>query len=541
MTSPDLIGEILCSAGVDQFDVSQVSGVLDGYIIADLSSGRQSIEALLNIFQIDVFEDAGTIIFRSPGVDPVKSLSRDDLDHSLAEPVIAISQEQESDVPVSVHIRHLDPEIQFQETETEAARVDRSGIRKQIISLPAVSDRGRIEGLAEDWIRNRWSQRETISLGLSRQNAALNVGDLISLEEDSTSKLWKISRVDIASGISVLANSYEQGELRSSLSDISPQRFQSPINSGSPQITFLDLPLLNVGGFPGGNTVAAVTTPWPGEMALYSSASDTGYTYRQSLENAAFVGELLEELPGSSITSRWSSEHNPKITLLNGILSSVEEIHVLNGANGLALQKPNGRWEILQFAEAQLTGNQTWSLQNLLRGQAGTEAEAATNSIAGSRVVILNSAVSPLNHTTSERGLLLNWLAGPAGKTLGGPAFAVEPFAPGYRSLEPLSPVHLDVNLGENQSIAANWIRRDRSDADDWRVHEIQMSEDSEIYAVKILHENELVYASQTTQPSITIPSTSLTDLTGEAVKFSVAQVSAAVGEGLAATQLLQL
>ena len=56
------------------------------------------------------------------------------------------------------------------------------------------------------------------------------------------------------------------------------------------------------------------------------------------------------------------------------------------GANAAAVQRADGAWEVLQFANAELVGERTYELSRLLRGQAGSE-WAMARSAAGGRAV----------------------------------------------------------------------------------------------------------------------------------------------------------
>ena len=86
-----------------------------------------------------------------------------------------------------------------------------------------------------------------------------------------------------------------------------------------------------------GNFLAATSTPWSGPLAVYASPTNTGLTYRQSIDNAAFIGELASPLEASSVHGRWQYAQSLTVTLYNGALSSQDLGLVLNGANAMAI------------------------------------------------------------------------------------------------------------------------------------------------------------------------------------------------------------
>ena len=62
-----------------------------------------------------------------------------------------------------------------------------------------------------------------------------------------------------------------------------------------------------------------------------------------------------------------------RVRIYGGALTSIADARVLEGGNAAAVQNPDGDWEILQFANAELVDGQTYLLSRLLRGQAGSE------------------------------------------------------------------------------------------------------------------------------------------------------------------------
>ena len=528
----DLISELLSTSGIEECDVRQVYGSVDGYVIAESISGRQALDALLNLYQIDVFEDGGKIIFRSPGSDKALIIEEGQLEHSDQQPTLGTSNEQESELPVTVKVYHIDPELDFQDAESGASRTTKTGLRQQNLSLPVIVNQRRIRSIAQNWLRNRWNQRETVTFGLSRQYNDITAGDLISISGHHTGKLWKVSTVESGQGISIVAHSTEIGEISYSSETSFSGRLISQPSIGTPLIAMMDLPnLTNIDGL-GGNSIAALTKPWSGELAVYSSPLNDGYIFRQNLQNNAFIGELVQELPASQVTSRWNYGDEIRVRLYHGSASSSEFVQVLNGANALAVSKGDGRWEIVQFSDAELISAGTWKLTGLLRGQAGTEYLTLLSSNIGAQIVMLNAAVSRLVHKESERGLELNWRIGPSGKPIASESFSQISFKLGYTALRTFSPVHLKVNVNSGVDINASWVRRDRINSDDWAPMEIPMNEESELYRVEIWNESDLVYSSNHDQPNLILSYESISEFQGQYLRFSVAQISAALGAG---------
>src|SRR3954465_1585026 len=120
--------------------------------------------------------------------------------------------------------------------------------------------------------------------------------------------------------------------------------------------------------------LAVFADPWPGPVAIWRSLDD-GASYQQFaiVSARAIVGETLDDLPAGP-TSRWDKVARGRVKLYGGALASASDLRVLTGANAAAVQRTDGAWEILQFANAVLTADRTYELSRLLRGELGTEA-----------------------------------------------------------------------------------------------------------------------------------------------------------------------
>ena len=103
----------------------------------------------------------------------------------------------------------------------------------------------------------------------------------------------------------------------------------------------------------------------------------------------AVMGRLENALGGAG-SGRWIDQ-SASVKLFFGTLVSRTEEEVFAGANLFAVESASGTFELAQFKDAALQGDGTWLLTNLLRGHAGTEAEAARRGECGRAVCFTNS------------------------------------------------------------------------------------------------------------------------------------------------------
>ena len=217
---------------------------------------------------------------------------------------------------------------------------------------------------------------------------------------------------------------------------------------------------------------------------------------------------------------------------------SASAADVLAGANALAVQASNGVWEVLQFRDATLVGEQTFRLSVLLRGQLGTEDAAAVGAGAGAFIALLDGRLAPLPTPREAIGLERNYRIGPLAEGIGGRNVTTIAFTPGGRGLAPYAPVHGAARLRPSDgTLVLSWIRRTRIDGDAWRDGaEVPLGESAERYALDILNGASVVRSAETTAPAYDYAEADQIADFGTApsqLSFRVAQIAPGFGPGV--------
>jgi hypothetical protein len=228
------------------------------------------------------------------------------------------------------------------------------------------------------------------------------------------------------------------------------------------------------------------------------------------------------------------------VQLYGGALASVSDSALFAGANAAALQRVDGAWEVIQFADAELVGERTYLLSRLVRGQAGSEWAMGAPLAAGAPFVLLDANLVPIASGLEalERTMQLRVVA--AGRDYGDPAALALSLTPQPTALLPLSPVHVKARR-DASGVAFTWIRRTRIDGDSWS-GEVPLGEASEQYALDILSGTDVVRTLNVTTPqALYAVSDELADFGApqSALHVRIAQVSATVGRGIAADATL--
>jgi hypothetical protein len=230
---------------------------------------------------------------------------------------------------------------------------------------------------------------------------------------------------------------------------------------GTPLVVLLDLPLLSDDQNPNAPFAAAFADPWPGTVQIYK---DYALKPCASLTTAAIIGETLDDF-WSGPLNRWDLGNSLSIKLYRGKLASVTAAQVFAGANALAVQNPDGDWEIVQFATADLIAPNQWRLTKLLRGRQGSEHAMRRPVAAGARVVVLDSALRQLQLSQAEARLPHTFAYGPAGKPVTDTSYqsATQTFT--AAGLIPPAPCHVRHAWSATGDLTISWRRRDRSPA----------------------------------------------------------------------------
>ena len=160
----DLLSELLEESNVADYDVSQVFGTVEGYVIADTTSARNAVEVLINLYRVSVFEDAGRLIFRSPGVDEFNSIDDQHLVWTGNSPLLENQREQETDLPATIKLSHLDASTSFQEAQSQVRRTNGASKRVQTFAAPLIAGSERMVPVLEEWLHGTLDRTRVCSV-----------------------------------------------------------------------------------------------------------------------------------------------------------------------------------------------------------------------------------------------------------------------------------------------------------------------------------------------------------------------------------------
>ena len=474
----------------DLIDVTGLWGAVEGHVIGALESPRASISTLARHFGFDAIETEGVIRFVMRGRASVVTLAHDDLVASREGEALELVRAQETELPQSLKWQVARADEDYDAALVEARRITVDTTRIASESFPMAIPPEEAERRCRRALMEAWIGRESATFRLPPSRLALDPADVIRLENDGREVEFRlVSMADSdARGIEAVRQDRTAYDLPPG--DPRPASLASPVVFGTPEVVMLDLPQISEDQPAHRPLIAAHASPWPGEIAVFRSASTDGFALLTTFGSRARIGTLaFDFFPGP--TSRFDLGNALVVDLLSGTLESVTDVALFGGANALAVETEAGLWEIVQAGAAELIGPGRYRLTRLLRGQRGTEYAMGNPAPAGARVVVVDSALSALPIAEADLGLPWNWRVGPAARAVSDDSYAALGFTPTGRGLVPFAPVHVEQPWRTARSpgdLTIRWTRRSRTlVADAWEQVEVPLAEHLESYDVQIL------------------------------------------------------
>jgi hypothetical protein len=245
-----------------------------------------------------------------------------------------------------------------------------------------------------------------------------------------------------------------------------------------------------------------VALNWPGKVSMYVADGEDGYVLDDILPVPSVVGETLDVMT-SAASGVWDRGPALRVRLVRGTLASVSVARVIGGANLAAIgDGRSDRWELFQFADAELVGPRTYDLRLRLRGQFGTDGVIPPDWPKGSRFVLMDGVPRQIGLTSAQRGLSLTWRWGPTSRPIGDASYRSREVAFQGVGLRPYSVCHLRARTGPEGAIDLNWVRRTRIDGDLWGTEDVPLGESAESYVVQIIAGGTQRREVRTSEPS---------------------------------------
>ncbi|MFN3576341.1 MAG: glycoside hydrolase TIM-barrel-like domain-containing protein, partial [Tabrizicola sp.] len=401
--------------GESRIDVTGLWGAVEGYAITALESPRASITTLSRHFGFDAVETEGVIRFIMRGRASVATLSLDDLVAAREGDVLELTRGQETELPQALKWQVARADEDYDAALVEARRITVDTTRIASEAFPTAIPPEEAERRCRRALMEAWIGRESATFRLPPSRLDLDPADVIRLAHDSREVEFRLVSVADAEARGIEAVRQDRAAYDLPPGNPRPASLSSPVVFGMPEVVMLDLPQISEDQPAHRPLIAAHATPWPGEIAVFRSASTDGFNLLTTFGSRARIGTLaFDFFPGP--TSRFDLGNALVVDLLSGTLESVTDVALFGGANALAVEAAAGQWEIVQAGQAELIAPGRYRLTRLLRGLRGTEHAMGNPAPAGARVVVLDATLASLPIAEADLGLPWNWRVGPAAR-----------------------------------------------------------------------------------------------------------------------------
>ena len=527
-----VVSELCEQAGVTEYDVSELFGLVRGYRMSGDETSRSALQPLLLASGVDAIEVEGTLTFRNRSIKVQGEIGANDIVETEAPGSFSQVRDPVVDVPDRVRVNYLEADGEFTARTGESIFPDADVYGVATSELPLVLTNSEGALAAERWLSEMRVARDRVVFSLP-PSTSFSVGDVVSVTAPEAQGTYRIDRLEDGEAKTVEAVRVEPGIYESVPFEEDVVSFQSSIPALPVWATVLDLPLLTGDDAEDAPWVAASGEPWPGTVAVYASGDGADWTYQLGLTDRATMGTTLNALARQK-TGIWDRGSALQVKFTGGSVAGVTREALLSGRNAAAIGNPEtNSWEVFQFRDAELISDDTWALSMRLRGQRGTDGMVPQSWPMGSTVVLLDDALEQVPGASTWRGVERRYRMGPARKAVDHASYVETTHTCLGMGLRPYRPVHIkSTNVGGD--IAVAWVRQTRIDGDLWSDFDVPLGEASERYAVRVVKDGVTLRDATVAAPNwIYTAANQASDGVIAPYEIEIAQVSDRFGPGL--------
>ena len=393
----EILEDLSERAGI-ALDAQGVSGVVDGYILDQVTSLASAIAPLSAGFDFTLDERQGQLAAMSNANARVFDLG----DAPILDPDIIETKPLLDKRPSGLSLSYIGGDFSYHPasvTERDPASV-RSLVAQAM--LPIVMTESQARAIA----RNQYEalgELQTLSASFAPGHAwRLDIGDRVQFRF----REWQVERLE-----------YQALSLRASLRETTPKssmrRALSPPDIGTrpsvpaqPDLILIDGPHRSVDG-DGGLFAAVAAAPWPGRVPIRVGPAVNSLTDRAIARAPASIGWLKSDF-GAGAFEGWDEHNTIHLEMPGASLASVDEAAILSGPNRVLLRTRTG-WELIAWQKAELIGSDEWRLSRLKRGLNGSPIGSAETA---AQVVLMDEALLEVTLSVDELGKALLWKPG---------------------------------------------------------------------------------------------------------------------------------
>ncbi len=148
-----VVAEICARSGVTAVDVTKLHGLVRGYSVADVGSGRAALQPLMLAYGFEALERDGVLIFRMRDGIARADVTADDLAVSEeTEGWVEASRATEAEIAGRVRLSYVEAEGSYEALAVEAVFPDEATTGVAQSEVPLALTRSEAQGTVERWL-----------------------------------------------------------------------------------------------------------------------------------------------------------------------------------------------------------------------------------------------------------------------------------------------------------------------------------------------------------------------------------------------------
>ena len=391
----DIVADIhaRCDIPAAAYDVSELTDSVDGLVLASAGySGAEAIGALRVPYFFDLAEWGGRMRYIKRGKPSVATIVLDDL---VEEPDESERQAQ-IEYPRKMHLTYQSAAVNYETAQATSERgsPDVRVTGEASLQVPVVLTPARAAEMTAMLHKVSWTEADgEVKFAVPDSWLRLVPSDCVALQLRGTSRRLRIDGIEMAGGIMQLTTHVDRQSAYASTTGYVPLPTPTPPASGvvgDSVLAVLDVPTLRDDDDALYYYAAATgeRDAWRGAQLQRSLDGGASYVDALGLDFAATMGRLASSVPAAST---WYTDRTNVIEVdlirPGDSLDSVTDAQFLQRAGAIALQLPDGSWEVAQYRDAVHVSGARWQLSTLHRGQLNTP---AAEHAAGALLVLLD-------------------------------------------------------------------------------------------------------------------------------------------------------
>jgi len=514
--------------GVD-FDVSDLTGTVNGFVVDNTTSVKSVLEPLSQLFFFDPVERDGKIFYRERGDSPSVTITEQEFIQKTNDRPEQYEEtiKQELELPATVTIGFMDPDLDYNPGSVSFKRIQGptstvQSYEQEEIEAGAALEYTFAKQTAEKIAFTRWMERSGYSFRLHWGRLALEPADVVTVELDTGFTFrGRFGDLDIGGDFSLEASDLTRenaGQYVSTVVSDGSDGNAGGIPVVGPTAMFLiDSPLLTDAD---SNTFAS-RSYWVGSN--YGQGVWPGAELSRSPDGASWseVNQIVDDAAWGVTTvalgdplSPWHTDNVNTLSVVmvagGDDLATATELEVMNGANAGVLIKANGEVEVVQWTTVTSVGDGEYELTGLLRGRRGTDTMCTGHTASETFIVLTEASLGRFSTPHASLDVSFLYKAPTFGQTFDQALSTSFTFT--GRDLMPYAPTNV---FAEDSAGDADitWSRRTRIGGELLDgVGTVPLYEDDELYDLVIYPDN-----------TFTTPVRTVSDLTTPAYTYAAA------------------